>query len=77
MTQQQNIAEHWNSRQKAAKNDRELAAVMVDRARSVAKKAERAGDPRAWYALAEALHAWASDYEASPNSSSSSRRMAS
>ncbi|MFJ9745750.1 hypothetical protein [Streptomyces chartreusis] len=57
-----NQAEFWNARQAAASDDKQLAAVMYDLARSTAAKA--AGrDPNhpIWRALAEALHGWAVD----------------
>lgn len=54
----QQIAEFWNERQSKAADNKELALVFFDLARSRAKKAERAGDSAAWYSLATALHAW-------------------
>ncbi|GCD99737.1 hypothetical protein EHYA_07459 [Embleya hyalina] len=57
-------ARHWNGRQKAATSDRELADVMVDRAKSAAVKAERRGDKQAWYSLAQTLDAWCREHEA-------------
>ncbi|MGW3910554.1 hypothetical protein ACWEBX_03365 [Streptomyces sp. NPDC005070] len=57
-----NQAEFWNGRQAAASDEKQLAAVMYDLARSAAAKA--AGrDPNhpIWRSLSEALHAWAVD----------------
>lgn len=54
-------AQHWNARQEAATDDRELALVWIDRARSVATKAEKGGD-HAWYSLTQALHDWCSRF---------------
>ena len=55
-------AAHWNARQDAAADDRELAYVWIDRARSLAAKAEKGGDTHAWYSLVEALHDWCSRF---------------
>jgi hypothetical protein len=57
-----NQAEFWNARQAAASDEKQLAAVMYDLARSTAAKA--AGrDPNhpIWRSLAETLHRWAVD----------------
>ncbi|MGW0188178.1 hypothetical protein ACWDV7_20735 [Streptomyces sp. NPDC003362] len=57
-----NQAEFWNARQAAAADEKQLAAVMYDLARSTAAKA--AGrDPNhpIWRSLAEVLHGWAVD----------------
>ncbi|MFJ8746637.1 hypothetical protein ACIRL2_45780 [Embleya sp. NPDC127516] len=57
-------AEHWNGRQKAAKSDKELAEVMIDRAKSAGVKAEERGDKQVWYSLARALDTWCREHEA-------------
>ncbi|MFB7675268.1 hypothetical protein ACFC26_28040 [Kitasatospora purpeofusca] len=53
-----NLHKFYDDRQQAAKTDQELAAVMLDRARAIAKNAEKAGDPSKWYLLAQYLDAW-------------------
>ncbi|MFC8389912.1 hypothetical protein [Streptomyces sp. NPDC057238] len=57
-----NQAEFWNARQAAATDEKQLAAVMYDLARSTAAKvAGRDPNHPIWRALAEVLHGWATD----------------
>ncbi|MFF4346780.1 hypothetical protein [Streptomyces sp. NPDC001530] len=67
-----NFVRFHNARQSAARNDREILAAAIDHARAVAAKAVRDGDTRALHSLAEAIHAWTVNYEASRSRSSSS-----
>ena len=59
-----NQSEFWNSRQAAAPDERALAAVLYDLARSTAKAAS-GGDPDhpVWRSLTETLHTWATDVQ--------------
>jgi len=55
----QNIFDFYTDRLKAAAgDDREVARIMVDKAKSVAAKRQRSGDQNAWGARAPALDAW-------------------
>lgn len=58
---QRNLAKFYNDRQEAATNDREIAHVLLDRARAVAAQRTREGDAQAWYSLASALAEWCGD----------------
>jgi hypothetical protein len=58
---QNDMAQFWNERQSKAPDNKALALVFFDLARSKAKKAERGGDEGVWYSLATALHAWCAD----------------
>ncbi|MET7738362.1 hypothetical protein ABZT02_44910 [Streptomyces sp. NPDC005402] len=57
-----NQAEFWNARQAAASDEKQLAAVMYDLARSTAAKvAGRDPNHPIWRELAETLHRWSVD----------------
>ncbi|MEV0477508.1 hypothetical protein [Streptomyces prunicolor] len=60
-----NQLKHLQERQSAhAKNGpKGIAAAWYDRARSVATKRERAGDPEAWNQLARALENWCGSWD--------------
>lgn len=64
-----NQAEFWNGRQAAAADEKQLAAVMYDLARSAAAKAA-GGDPNhpVWRSLTETLHSWAADTQRTQSS---------
>ncbi|MFD5433733.1 hypothetical protein ACFWJ4_16480 [Kitasatospora sp. NPDC127067] len=57
-----NLHRFYKDRQDAAATDQELAAVVLDRARAIAKFAEKNGDPTKWYALAQYLDAWCNQH---------------
>lgn len=58
-----NLAEFWNPRMQAAKDDADLARICFDRAKAAAKRAQKGGQPDAMHKLAEELARWAADME--------------
>jgi hypothetical protein len=60
MRRLKNVAQFWQTRLDACGDDWAMAAaVAFDRARAVASRAERDGDPKALYNLAQMLTEWA------------------
>ncbi|MFE2727067.1 hypothetical protein [Kitasatospora sp. NPDC059327] len=57
-----NLTAFYADRQKAATSNRELAQVVVDQAKAIARAAEKNGDDSAWYSLAQDLSAWCNQH---------------
>ncbi|WP_229891834.1 hypothetical protein [Streptomyces lavendofoliae] len=58
-----NLAEFWNPRMQAAKDDADLARICFERAKAAAKRAQRNGQPGAMHELAKQLAQWAAEME--------------
>lgn len=57
-----NLTKFYGDRQAAATSNRELAQVVVDQAKAIAKSAETSGDDSVWYSLAQTLSAWCNQH---------------
>ncbi|MET8168860.1 hypothetical protein ABZT34_32195 [Streptomyces sp. NPDC005329] len=54
--QTQNRANHWNARIQTATTEKERAGVWYDAVRTLARQAERDGNPDLWRKLTATLH---------------------